>query len=462
MNKCLLCCWLLLIALLRPAPIAQAQSEDDPPTYIVQAGDTLSLIALRFGITTGDLISANNINDPNAINVGTKLIIPGLSGVHGVLVGKTIGFGETLRTVSITQNMSVDAFVRVNRITSPYELYTGNNLIVTQVEDPNQRSAEVLEPQTTLLENAAIHQTSAWLLTETNLYQYTWQPLPGDLIFYPGSVPVANQSPFSPYLQDISIAPLPLKEGDTAVLKITPGRQVTISGSFGGEKLIFHQIADGQFAALFGIKLDEIGLSPLYISLVDDTGQNFELSQAVLIGSGGFREDPPLVVDPTTLDPVVIEEEDALVDNLTRQISADKLWETPFQYPSDAAGECIRAGFGNSRTYNDGYTSKHTGVDFGVCAPNLNIYAPAPGRVVFAGPLVIRGNATIIDHGWGVFSGYWHQSEILVQVGEQVESGKLIGIIGNTGRSTGPHLHWEIRLNGIPVNPLSWVQNTYP
>jgi murein DD-endopeptidase MepM/ murein hydrolase activator NlpD len=81
---------------------------------------------------------------------------------------------------------------------------------------------------------------------------------------------------------------------------------------------------------------------------------------------------------------------------------------------------------------------------------------------VFAGQLEVRGNATIIDHGWGVFTGYWHQSEIDVQVGNLVEVGQVIGLVGGSGRVSGPHLHWELWVNGIPVDPLEWLVNEYP
>jgi murein DD-endopeptidase MepM/ murein hydrolase activator NlpD len=102
-------------------------------------------------------------------------------------------------------------------------------------------------------------------------------------------------------------------------------------------------------------------------------------------------------------------------------------------------------------------------VDFIVCsAENLNIYAAADGQVVFAGELPIHGNHTIIDHGWGVYSTYSHQSQILVSPGQNVKRGDLIGIIGTTGRSVGPHLHFEIKINGIYVNPMTWLSKVFP
>ncbi len=82
--------------------------------------------------------------------------------------------------------------------------------------------------------------------------------------------------------------------------------------------------------------------------------------------------------------------------------------------------------------------------------------------VVFAGPLTVRGNATYIDHGWGVYTGYLHQSQLLVQAGDRVETGQLIGMVGNTGRVTGPHLHWEVWVGGVPVQPLEWTSQSYP
>jgi murein DD-endopeptidase MepM/ murein hydrolase activator NlpD len=75
---------------------------------------------------------------------------------------------------------------------------------------------------------------------------------------------------------------------------------------------------------------------------------------------------------------------------------------------------------------------------------------------------VVRGNTIVIDHGLGVYTIYMHLEEILVSQGEVVDIGQLIGIIGTTGRSTGPHLHFEVDIQGTPVNPLTWLRREFP
>ena len=131
-------------------------------------------------------------------------------------------------------------------------------------------------------------------------------------------------------------------------------------------------------------------------------------------------------------------------------------------YPVDEP--CFVSGFGNRRTYNNGvFSNYHSGVDFGVCtANNINIYASADGTVIFADLLPIHGNFTVIDHGWGVYTPYSHQSQLLVSVGQEVKRGDLIGLIGSTGRSVGPHLHWEVIINSTYVNPVTWLGTQFP
>ena len=68
----------------------------------------------------------------------------------------------------------------------------------------------------------------------------------------------------------------------------------------------------------------------------------------------------------------------------------------------------------------------------------------------------------MIDHGWGIYTAYMHQSEILVSVGEHVEKGQLIGRVGNTGRVEGPHLHFEVIVGGTQVDPLVWLIKNFP
>ena len=87
--------------------------------------------------------------------------------------------------------------------------------------------------------------------------------------------------------------------------------------------------------------------------------------------------------------------------------------------------------------------------------------AAASGYVVYADKLDVRGNATIIDHGWGIYTVYCHQTTQYVKVGDFVNTGQVIGTVGSTGRVTGPHLHWEVWVNGVQVDPMQWVQESF-
>jgi murein DD-endopeptidase MepM/ murein hydrolase activator NlpD len=98
----------------------------------------------------------------------------------------------------------------------------------------------------------------------------------------------------------------------------------------------------------------------------------------------------------------------------------------------------------------------HEGIDIG--APEgTPIYAAAAGTVIYAGWESGYGNLTVIDHGNGLATAYGHQSRLAVSSGQTVSRGQLIGNVGSTGHSTGPHLHFEVRVNGVPTNPLDYL-----
>jgi murein DD-endopeptidase MepM/ murein hydrolase activator NlpD len=107
----------------------------------------------------------------------------------------------------------------------------------------------------------------------------------------------------------------------------------------------------------------------------------------------------------------------------------------------------------------DPYTADrvmHAGLD--IAAPHgKEVYAPSDGTVVFAGLEGGYGNVLVIDHGYGIKTRYGHLAKMLVKAGDKVKRGTLIAAVGNTGRSTGPHLHYEVRVNGIPQNPRKFI-----
>jgi murein DD-endopeptidase MepM/ murein hydrolase activator NlpD len=98
----------------------------------------------------------------------------------------------------------------------------------------------------------------------------------------------------------------------------------------------------------------------------------------------------------------------------------------------------------------------HTGIDIGV-GYGTPIHAAAAGRVIYASWMDGYGNLVFVDHGGGISTGYAHQSSIAVSVGQTVSQGQLIGYVGCTGHCFGPHLHFEVRVNGSPVDPLGYL-----
>ena len=197
-----------------------------------------------------------------------------------------------------------------------------------------------------------------------------------------------------------------------------------------------------------------------------DGKQEFVIDQMILISPGGYQQET-LTVESTLIDEALNIRESEKIQDILNNSSDQKFWEGPFRFPIDGSLDdgsiSISSYFGNRRSYNNGqYKGFHGGLDFWVVLNTLNIYAPAAGRIIAAEPMDIRGFTTFIDHGQGVVSGYAHQSEILVQVGQMVEKGELIGLIGKTGRVTGPHLHWDIWVNGNQIDPFDWINNTYP
>lgn len=439
-----------------------AQSDGDLPVYIVQSGDTLNVIAIRFGISVTDLINANDLANPDLLDVGTALKIPGLEGVSGTLTTKVAGIGATLTGLSRQYQFPASLLLKLNRLTSPAEIFVGSTLILPDLDNTTMLAPiPPLDPGESVFEKAIVSGQNQWSFIESNNESGSSLLLPGDSLFIHSDT--TSGSEFSSDLvKTVSIEPLPLVQGKTEVIHIKTTRSAVLSGELNGMPLNFQLLTENEYVAIQGIHaLAPTGLTDIKIQAEAEGLDLFRLEQAILIESGYYPQDPALYVDKQTIDPAFTGPEDQKIRDLTTPATPDRLWSGIFTQPVDDP-ICIKSWFGNRRSYNGSpYTYFHTGVDYGVCA-NLNIYAPAAGKVVFSGELTVRGNATIIDHGWGIYSGIYHQSKSFVQAGDYVEKGQLIGEIGGTGRVTGPHLHWEVWANGVQVEPQDWLDNLYP
>ena len=451
-----------LLFFLTPLQSVLAQGEITNPFYIIQPGETLYQIAINFGVTLDEIISLNNIENPDFVSPGTQIYIPGLSGISGEVTSQTINIGENFRSIIHKTRLSADILIKLNRKTSPSEIYAGSSLIFP-INDSLYNASLSINSNESIFENSVLKDVNPWIVILGNSLDSSFDIIPFEIVFFPTETEKSSVSSISPLLNAVTILPLPLVQGNTVIIQVTSKEPVSLEGNLNGFDIHFFQSDSNEYYALQGVHaMADLGMAPFSLSGSFENGQNFSFQQNVLLKSGNYSQDPPIYVKDETIDPANTKPEDDFIRSLTSTITPEKYWSGSFIDPVDAP-VCYKSVFGSRRSYNDSdYNYFHTGLDYGVCAPSLNIYAAEEGKVVFAGPLTVRGTAVFIDHGQGIFSGYFHLSELKVSVGEIVEKGKLIGFIGATGRVTGPHLHFEIWVNGVQVDPYQWIINSYP
>lgn len=452
----------LLIAILAAGVPAEAQGRG--PIYIVQPGDTLYDIAGRFGVSITELQAANAIANPNALLVGMELVIPGFEDLSGELGTHALAYGEDLASVSRRFAISEQALIRLNRILNPARLYVGQPIIVpiNQGGAPPPRVAlELLAAGETRLEHAARAGISPWQLRMANLEATPGWLIGGDLLLGPENSGTPGALPLP--ILGMSFEPIPVAQGFPAEIRLTMSEELTLGGAFGEWPLRFFTEQPGEYVGLQGVHaMIEPGLYDLEIRLYADAGDLlFGYQQPIRIRSGGYGFDPVLYVPAETIDPENTAPEEQAIAAVVMSATAERYWEGPFAWPAAYTKE-FPSRFGSRRNFNNtGYTTYHSGLDFYGSTGDA-IFAPADGVVVFSRAMSVRGKLTIIDHGWGVYSGYSHQSQVLVNEGDRVTKGQVIGKVGATGRVTGAHLHWDIYVGGVPVDPQVWMARTYP
>ena len=413
-------------------PIESAAAQGSTGTaYIVQAGDTLFSIARRYGVSVNDLATANGLLNPNLIYVGQAIKIPGASAVTPTATPSAnstppttnrihvVLSGETLFRIALRYGTTVQSLATANNLSNIALIFVGQQLIIPP--DMGTPAAAVAQPAT---------------------------PLP---------------APFT----RIEVGPLPLEQGSIMVVTVRTDKSIALNGTFTDWKIPFVQDGD-KYVGLVGVGAHPVsgvapGIYPVSITATDANGAQVTVSTNVQINPGHFNSEyinlPP--DRQALLDPNLVAAERAKLDATWSVFNPIRYWTGLFNVPV-ASYTRISSPFGTRRSYDGGpFTSYHEGADFAIPAGTA-VYAPADGVVVLAEQLAVRGNAILIDHGWGVYSGLYHLQKFNVTVGQKVKQGDLVAYSDNTGLSTGAHLHWDIRIRGLNVDPLQLTQHVFP
>ena len=244
-----------------------------------------------------------------------------------------------------------------------------------------------------------------------------------------------------------------IRPGEVVVLTIdgpATAEQVTVR-AFDRDWPAYRDAGSGTWRALVGIDLDAaIGAHDAIVSAGSERATERLTVVRRAFPTRRLAVNPDLVHPPPDQLARVDREAKHLHD-LWDHPAAQRLWTAPFVRP---VPDEANSAFGTRSIYNGEARPPHTGADF-LSPTGRPVKAPNAGRVVLAEPQYFSGNTVIIDHGLGLFSILAHLSEIDVTPGEMVTAGQIVGKVGATGRVTGPHLHWGVRLNNARVDPLS-------
>jgi hypothetical protein len=246
-----------------------------------------------------------------------------------------------------------------------------------------------------------------------------------------------------------------VRPGELVILSIAePSSAAAITVRAFGHEVGAYQTGDGDWRALVGIDLD---VKPGTHKVTVQAG-SAHAAYDLVVGPRTFRT-RTLTVDPAFVTPPEsererIEREAKLLDQVWRSSAAERLWSDAFVRP---VPQPANSAFGTRSVFNGQPRNAHGGADF-VSPAGTPILAPNAGRIVVARGLYFSGNTVVIDHGLGMFSMLAHLSAFEVREGDRVIAGQRIGLVGATGRVTGPHLHWAVRASGARIDPLSVLE----
>jgi len=231
---------------------------------------------------------------------------------------------------------------------------------------------------------------------------------------------------------------------------------VSVDTAWQGRTVPF--VRDGaDWVSVIGIDLDlKPGeyAAPLTLSFADGRAETLE--QSIVVDSRSFPTTELTVesryVELAADDQARAARESQETAALFATLTPERLWSEPFVGP--LPGVTGGRNFGHRRVFNGEARAPHSGADLSA-GSGTPVHASNRGRVVLAKELFFSGNAVFLDHGLGVYSSYLHLSRIDVEVGQMVERGDVVGLAGATGRVTGPHLHWGVRILDARVDPFT-------
>ena len=218
-----------------------------------------------------------------------------------------------------------------------------------------------------------------------------------------------------------------------------------------------YRTTDTTWQALVGVDLDVApGRHAVTITATDGTRTHIS-SRTLVVSRKAFPTrrltvEPKYVEPPAAVTARILREAERL-NAIWAARTPERLWSGPFTAP---VPDRANSAFGSGSVFNGQPRSPHGGADF-LSPTGRPIAAPNAGRIVLAEDLYYTGGTVVIDHGLGLVSLFAHLSAIDATVGTSVASGDVVGRVGATGRVTGPHLHWTVRLAGTRVDPLSLV-----
>ncbi|MBN1563470.1 MAG: M23 family metallopeptidase [Anaerolineae bacterium] len=248
-----------------------------------------------------------------------------------------------------------------------------------------------------------------------------------------------------------------IRQGRVGVVHVTGADIIEVRAVFQERVHYFYQEGN-DFVGLLAADM-ESDIAPyemqLWIKYADGTGERID--QDIQVESGEFGRSDVTISQRLVplLDQKVEDAEMARLFNILNRFTPERYWANSW-FIAPSTDEPI-GWFGTYRLFNETYWKRHTGVDVRM-AIGTPIMAMADGRVMLTEMMDIRGNYTLIDHGWGIYSGYAHQSEFLVVPGQWVRQGDVIGLSGLNGRSAGAHLHWEMSVAGTWIDPETFVE----